>query len=328
MQKLNKNNFDSWKDYYFEYQKTLASSYYIPFLINNNVELKDKNILEIGCGNGGFISAFGEFSDNCVGFDLKDLDWKKNNVKYRRLDVFDDNLTNEIDSKFDIREGDNVFDVGCGNGNYVKLFFSKIKEDGLIYGVDKNKNLINEAISKYVELSKNIHFEVGNYDSINIVDVSFNWIFSIYSIYYTADSRALIEKLKDAISLGGKFVIIGPASNNGVDLDDLNFKVTGVLPNQEHIVRTKRIESEFYHLFNRIFGDDNTSLEIVDTAMNFPTIDDYAKYYWSTLLWRESIRDLSADNIQVLKDKTLAILSEHKEYKVSKQMACLIGHNV
>ena len=41
MQKLNKNNFDSWKDYYFEYQKTLASNYYIPFLINNDVELKD-----------------------------------------------------------------------------------------------------------------------------------------------------------------------------------------------------------------------------------------------------------------------------------------------
>ena len=238
------------------------------------------------------------------------------------------NLHQWIDSKFDIKVGDNVFDVGCGNGNYVKLFFSKIKEDGLIYGVDKNKNLINEAISKYVELSKNIHFEVGDYDSINTIDVSFNWIFSIYSIYYTADSKVLIEKLKDAMSLGGKFVIIGPASNNGVDLDDFNFKVTGVLPNQEHKIRTKRIESEFYPLFKRIFGEDNTSLEIVESAMSFPTIDDYAEYHWSTLLWRESIRDLSADSIQVLKDKTLAILSGNKGYRVFKQMACLIGHYV
>ena len=102
MKKLNKDKFKNWKDYYFEYQRTLASSYYIPFLTNNNVELKDKNILEIGCGNGGFISAFGQFSDYCMGFDLKDLDWKKNNIKYRRLDVFDDKLVNQIDSKFDI----------------------------------------------------------------------------------------------------------------------------------------------------------------------------------------------------------------------------------
>tara|TARA_Y100000994_G_scaffold107370_1_gene88476 strand:+ start:6343 stop:7128 length:786 start_codon:yes stop_codon:yes gene_type:complete len=102
MEKLNKDKFKNWKDYYFEYQRTLASSYYIPFLINNNVELKDKNILEIGCGNGGFISAFGDFSDHCVGFDLKNLDWKENNVKYRQLDVFDDKLVDQIDSKFDI----------------------------------------------------------------------------------------------------------------------------------------------------------------------------------------------------------------------------------
>ena len=238
------------------------------------------------------------------------------------------NLHEWIDSKFDVSEGDNIFDVGCGNGNYVELFYSKIKEAGLIYGVDKNQNLIDEAILRHIHLSKNVHFEVGDYDYINNINKSFNWIFSIYSIYYTADSQALIKKLKETISPGGKFVIIGPGSNNGIDLDDFNFKVTGVLPNQEHIVRTRRIESEFSPLFKKIFGEDNASLEIVDTAMIFPTINDYAEYYWSTLLWRDSVEDLSADSIQMLKDKSLAILSENKEYKVSKQMACLIGHYV
>ena len=102
MKKLNKNNFNSWKEYYFEYQRSLAQHYYIPFLKKNKVELNNKHVLEIGCGNGGFISAFGNFSDNCVGFDLKDLEWEKNNVKYHKLDVFDDELINKFDSKFDI----------------------------------------------------------------------------------------------------------------------------------------------------------------------------------------------------------------------------------
>ena len=238
------------------------------------------------------------------------------------------NLHEWIDSKFDINEGDNIFDIGCGNGNYVELFYGKTKEDGLIYGVDKNEDLINEATSKYTELSKNIHFKVSDYDFLNNINDSFNWIFSIYSIYYSADSQARIEKLKNAISPGGKFVIIGPGSNNGVDLDDFNLKVTGVLPNQEHIVRTKRIEFEFYPLFKRTFGEGNTSLEIVDTEMSFPTIDDFAEYYWSTLLWRDSIEDLSTESIQALKDKTLAILSGNEGYRVSKQMVCLIGHCV
>mgnify|MGYP001185155334 FL=1 len=102
MKKLNKNNFSSWKEYYFEYQKSLAEHYYIPFFQKNKIELENKHILEIGCGNGGFINAFGRFSDNCVGFDLKNLQWKKTNVKYHKLDVFDDELINKIDSKFDI----------------------------------------------------------------------------------------------------------------------------------------------------------------------------------------------------------------------------------
>ena len=103
MKKLDKNNFSSWKEYYFEYQRSLAADYYIPFLKDKNgVKLKDKNILEIGCGNGGFIDAFGDYSDNCVGFDLKDLEWDKSNVTYHRLNVFDQNLTDKIDLKFDV----------------------------------------------------------------------------------------------------------------------------------------------------------------------------------------------------------------------------------
>jgi len=98
MKKLDKNNFNSWKEYYFEYQRSLSEYYYIPFFQKNKIELKNKNILEIGCGNGGFISAFGKFSDNCVGFDLKDLKWEKTNIKYHKLDVFDDELINKFDS--------------------------------------------------------------------------------------------------------------------------------------------------------------------------------------------------------------------------------------
>ena len=102
MKKLNKNNFTNWKDYYQAYQKSLAEDYYIPFMLRNNIIVDDKNILEIGCGNCGFIGAFGEYSNNCIGFDLKDLEWNNNNVKYYKLNVFDENLTKKIDSKFDI----------------------------------------------------------------------------------------------------------------------------------------------------------------------------------------------------------------------------------
>ena len=64
MKKLDKNNFTSWKDYYQAYQESLAEDYYIPFILKNDIKVDDKNILEIGCGNGGFIGAFGKYSNN------------------------------------------------------------------------------------------------------------------------------------------------------------------------------------------------------------------------------------------------------------------------
>jgi ubiquinone/menaquinone biosynthesis C-methylase UbiE len=239
----------------------------------------------------------------------------------------DFNLHKWIESHFHIKEGDSVFDVGCGNGNYVELFLSKIKEYGVFCGIDKNEALINEANSKYAEIYNNVSFNVGDYDSIDGINNSFEWIFSVYSLYYTSDSKALIKKLRKYLSLGGRLIVIGPASNNAIDLDDLNFKVTGVLPNIEHKLRAERIESEFLPLFESMFGKDNTKLEIVDSVMTFPSIDEFAAYYWSTLLWRDSVASSDFDSVHKLQNKTLQILSTYHDYTIKKQMSCLVGVN-
>ncbi len=237
------------------------------------------------------------------------------------------NLHEWINSNFSIKHGDNVFDVGCGNGNYVELFLNKIKDDGVLYGIDKNQDLINEAITKYVKKYSNVRFDVVDYDLFDSINENFEWIFSIYSLYYTSDSKALISKLKNYLSSDGKFIVIGPASKNAVDLDDLNFNITGVLPNEEHRIRTERIELEFFPLFEKIFGIDNTSLKVVDSVMTFPTIDDFSSYYWSTLLWRDSVVSLDAGSVNKLKDKTLEMLSDYDDYTINKQMCCLVGFN-
>ena len=100
--KINKSNFKDWKSYYLHYQETLASSYYIPLLQNNHIDLNNKKILEIGCGNGGFIKAFSKYSQQCTGFDIKNLDWESSDVKYFNLNIFDDDFENKIPGKFDI----------------------------------------------------------------------------------------------------------------------------------------------------------------------------------------------------------------------------------
>ena len=75
MKKINKDNFNSWKEYYFEYQCRLAKEYYIPLLKKSGVNLKNKKILDVGCGDGGFISAFAKHSTALYGIEIKDFDW-------------------------------------------------------------------------------------------------------------------------------------------------------------------------------------------------------------------------------------------------------------
>ena len=72
---------------------------------------------------------------------------------------------------------------------------------------------------------------------------------------------------------------------------------------------------------------DNVELEVINTRMLFPTAHDYAEYYWSTLLWRESIQGLSISKVDSLRKRTLDLLSKSDEHIISKQMSCLVGNN-
>ena len=75
MKRIYQNDYSNWSEYYYQYQYTLAKEYYIPYLIKNNVILNNISIIDVGCGNGGFISAFTD-SSNKTGIEIKEFPWK------------------------------------------------------------------------------------------------------------------------------------------------------------------------------------------------------------------------------------------------------------
>ena len=97
---LNKNNYDEWKNYYWDYQYILAKDYYIPLLKKWNYHISNKKILDIGCGNGGFTAAFGKDA-TIVGIDIKLFPWKTiPNVTYKSYDIFSN--PKKLDTNFDL----------------------------------------------------------------------------------------------------------------------------------------------------------------------------------------------------------------------------------
>ena len=85
---LNKKNFENWNEYYWKYQYNLANEYYIPLLKTWNFDINNRKILDIGCGNGGFTAAFGNYT-KITGIDIKEFPWKTiKNVNFKSYDIF------------------------------------------------------------------------------------------------------------------------------------------------------------------------------------------------------------------------------------------------
>jgi len=239
------------------------------------------------------------------------------------------NLHEWISQKFSISKGERIFDLGCGNGNFISLFWDRVKPEGYILGIDKNNSLIQEAQDKFTELPQDhVDFQVCDFDSLTISDQEkFNWVFSIYSLYYTVDSLKIIEKVKSLLIPGGTFVVVGPGPSNIKDLMEFSFELTGVKARKEFVDRIERIEKEFRPRFEKIFSQETVTYEEIDTVTKFPSAGEYAQYYWSTLLWRESIEHLSEKEIDEMKQKTLSKLKASNSLIIKKQMSYLAGIN-
>ncbi len=243
------------------------------------------------------------------------------------LQFSDFNLHNWIKQNFDIASGSKILDLGCGNGNFTNLFWDFVQPQGAIIGLDKNASVIEEAKEQKKNLPQDkVKFFVHDFDKpFPDFGMSFNWIFSIFSLYYTEDSNKLLEKTKSLLAKNGTFVVIGPGPKNVRDLTDFSQKLTGQAPNNEHFQRIERICNEFYPQFKDLFGKTNVTYQEIDSVMTFPDAESFGQYYWSTLLWRESIQSFSKEKVEALKQETLKQVSRQNPIVIKKQISCLVG---
>lgn len=239
----------------------------------------------------------------------------------------DFNLHEWIQKKFAISSGSKILDLGCGNGNITSIFWDLVKPDGSVIGLDKNSEVIEEAREIHKNLPKNqVKYYLQDFDKpFPDFGMFFDWIFSIYSLYYTEDSLRILNVTKGMLTSRGRYVVIGPGPKNVRDLTEFNEKLTGKKANKEHFERIERIANEFYPLFLKMFPGEGVSYEEIDTVMTFPDAQSFGEYYWSTLLWRDSVKGFSTGKIEILKSETLKYASTQEPIQVKKQISCLVG---
>ena len=103
LSRIKREDFSDWNTYYWTYQYNLAEQYYLPRIKSWGVEIKEKKILDIGCGDGGFTSAFGKAGGFCTGVEVREFNWKpSDNVKYIVQDVYKDASVKNIGDDYDL----------------------------------------------------------------------------------------------------------------------------------------------------------------------------------------------------------------------------------
>ena len=153
--------------------------------------LKNKKILDIGCGTGEFLKNYHDLKNQCLGIDIQQNFKLKNNIGFTLKNTDINNFIRNNKKKFDIififelLEHLNISDRKFLFKNLYKL----LNKDSLVFISTINKNIISKFLAidvaeKYLKLlPKNTHDDkyflkpseiqnLANINKLNLIDVS------------------------------------------------------------------------------------------------------------------------------------------------------------
>ena len=124
-----------------KFQSVISSnSQFVEFLVNFYV-LKEKNILDYGCGNGAFPELFSKYSQKVSGCDISSNLLRfakkntKNSIKYFEDDFFNSKLENNSYDFIFCRDLGPLMKIDYSKQNtvYLKKMISALSDDGVAY---------------------------------------------------------------------------------------------------------------------------------------------------------------------------------------------------
>ena len=121
-----------------------------------------------------------------------------NAVDYQKNYSFVPMYGEDMLGMLDVKEGERILDIGCGNGTLTK----KIKDLGArVVGIDQSEEMIELAKSNF----KEIEFHQMNAETLNFKS-EFDGIFSNAVFHWIKDQDALLTGIADSLVTGGRLV--------------------------------------------------------------------------------------------------------------------------
>jgi ubiquinone/menaquinone biosynthesis C-methylase UbiE len=133
---------------------------------------------------------------------------------FENLTRFREPLIDNILNLLDIEAGSKGIDIGCGIGRITKMLGNKTGANGKIIGLDFSKDLINYAKDRTEQ--KNIEYLQGDVNDLNIDPNSFDWIWSMDTIWTgpeefgcpAKEPDQILKKLHHILKPGGMIYLV------------------------------------------------------------------------------------------------------------------------
>ena len=135
-------------------------------------------------------------------------------------------LGNYALSKFNIIEGMNVLDIGCGTGITTTQIAKKINNIGYVSGLDFSETMINEAIKYSEKLGiKNINFAVKDIQNEELKILEYDAAFSRFGVMFFSNPIMAFKNIYSALKKNGILTFIcwqsqkeNPWYNSGLEI--------------------------------------------------------------------------------------------------------------
>ncbi len=115
---------------------------------------------------------------------------------YELLSKFREPLIKKIIDNINIAPVSDGIDIGCGIGSITKLLAERISAEGSILGLDYSSEFINHAIN---HRPKNIKFVQGDINHLELPENSFDWIWSMDTVWAGPEEYGCPAEKPDAI---------------------------------------------------------------------------------------------------------------------------------
>ena len=135
-------------------------------------------------------------------------------------------LGNYALSKFNIIQGMNILDIGCGTGKTTTQLAKKIGSSGHVLGLDLSETMINEA-RKYSDKDKtsNIDFLVQDVQNEKLKNLEYDAAFSRFGVMFFSDPIMAFKNIYSSLKNDGLLTFIcwqnqkeNPWYNSGLEI--------------------------------------------------------------------------------------------------------------